>query len=106
MTTGNFPGRPGIPFSRATESAATMLRAAAPLGSESDAVPLYRGLDAPEYVLSHHVEADLIRLREAEAEELWAVLSLDLCQARAAAAKVKAIKARLVADDRSHEEGI
>jgi hypothetical protein len=45
----------------------------------------------------HDIEADLIRLREAEADELWAVLSVDLCQARVAAARVTAIKARLAA---------
>lgn len=45
--------------------------------------------------VNHDIETDLIRLREAEAEELWAVLSLDLCHARVAAAEVKAIKARM-----------
>ena len=43
------------------------------------------------------VEMDQILLHEAEAEELWAQLSLNPCQARAAAAKVRAIRARLAA---------
>ena len=46
------------------------------------------------------VEIDQILLHEAEAEELWAQLSLNLCQARVAAAKVRAIRARLAARPR------
>jgi len=41
------------------------------------------------------IETDLILLREAEAEQMWALLSMDLCQARAAAAAVRAIWARM-----------
>jgi hypothetical protein len=39
------------------------------------------------------VEKDQILLYEAEAEELWAHLSLSLCQARVAAAEVRTIRA-------------
>jgi hypothetical protein len=46
------------------------------------------------------VERDQILLHEAEAEELRAQLSLNLCQARVAAAKVRAIRARLAARPR------
>jgi hypothetical protein len=41
------------------------------------------------------IETDLILLREAEAEQLWAALSMDLCQARSAAAIIRAIRARM-----------
>jgi len=41
------------------------------------------------------IETDLILLREAEAEQRWALLSMDLCQARSAAATVRAIRARM-----------
>lgn len=46
------------------------------------------------------VEIGQILLREAEAEELRAQLSLNLGQARVAAARVTAIKARLAARPR------
>jgi hypothetical protein len=45
-------------------------------------------------------EIDQILLREAEAEELWAQLSLNPCQARIAAARVRTIRARLAASPR------
>jgi hypothetical protein len=45
-------------------------------------------------------EIDQILLREAEAEQLWAQLSLNLCQARVAAARVRTIRARLAASPR------
>ena len=45
-------------------------------------------------------EIDQILLHEAGAEQLWAQLSLNLGQARVAAARVRAIKARLAARPR------
>jgi hypothetical protein len=45
-------------------------------------------------------EIDQILLREAEAGELWGQLSLNLCQARVAAARVRMIRARLAASPR------
>jgi hypothetical protein len=43
------------------------------------------------------VDMDQILLREAEAAEMCAQLSLNLCQARVAAARARAIRARLAA---------
>ena len=46
------------------------------------------------------VKRDQVLLHETEAEERWAQLSLNLCRARVAAAKVRAIRARLAARPR------
>jgi len=50
-----------------------------------------------EIRVNRAAELDQVLPREAEAEELCAQLSLDLCQARVAAAKAGAVRARLAA---------
>ena len=54
-------------------------------------------LSRPDIRVNRSIEIDQILLHEAEAEEQWVQLSLNLCQARVAAAKVTAMRARLAA---------
>jgi len=53
-------------------------------------------LSGSDIWVNRAADMDQILLREAEAE-VWAQLSRDLCQAKVAAAKARAIRARLAA---------
>ena len=54
-------------------------------------------LSGSDIWVNRAADMDQILLREAEAEEIWAQLSRDPCQAKVAAAKARAIRARLAA---------
>jgi hypothetical protein len=63
----------------------------------NEAVDFQRRPEGPPPSRPPDIEADRIRLAGAEAEQVLAMLYGDLCAARHAAARIKAIKARLAA---------
>lgn len=69
--------------------------------SENEAAQLHWGFQLPEPTNGLDIERDQIQLAEAQDEERCAQLSLDLCRARMAAARVQAIVDRLAAYSRS-----
>jgi hypothetical protein len=69
------------------------------VGTGSDAADLHRLMEALRPSGQPRIDVDRLGLAEAEAEQLLATLSGDLCAARCASAAVKAIKARQAATE-------